>query len=135
MTKYLESKSKDVRFTSDPQEPNASKVYIINERIKFHQPDEEVDEFLFEFKNEILCDNDGEYFIIKKMKVLLNLLEEFNQKNWVYIPSKEVIEAEACLQRKYDQFYSDVMTKFQVMRFNHTFNMLEIKINKLYENV
>lgn len=134
ITKYLESKSKDVHFTSDPQERNASKAYVINERLKFHQPDEEVDEFLFEFKNEIICDNDGEYFIIKEMKVLLNILEEFNQKYWFYIPSKEIIEAEARLQRRYDQFYSDVMTKFQVMRFNNTFNMLEIKFNKFYEN-
>lgn len=51
-----------------------------------------------------------------------------------YEPSKAIIEAEARLQRRYDQFYSDVMTKFQVMRFNHTFNMLEIKFNKFYEN-
>lgn len=53
---------------------------------------------------------------------------------FIYIPSQAIIEAEAKLQRRYDQFYSDVMTNFQVMRFNHTFNMLEIKFNKFYEN-
>ena len=53
---------------------------------------------------------------------------------FIYTPSQAILEDEAKLQRRYDQFYSDVMTNFQVMRFNHTFNMLEIKFNKFYEN-
>lgn len=80
ISKYLESKSKDIHFTSDPQKRNASKAYVINERLKFHQPDEEVDEFIFEFDGEFLY-NINEIEVVEKIIKLIEL-------NFVYIPSQ-----------------------------------------------